>query len=97
MRRRFRFLLTAILVLAVPLQGISATAACFCPAVEHHDHDADTGGTAFEPCVACCAGAVAGNPPFSVPSGPASAPHATELPAPASVRLDVPDPPPLAG
>jgi hypothetical protein len=97
MCRRLRFLIAAILILAVPLQSVSATAACFCAASEHHDHDADAGSASFEACIACCTVAAVGNAVLHLPTGPVAAPRPTDLPAPASVRLDVPDPPPLAG
>jgi hypothetical protein len=49
MLRRFRLVIAALLVVAVPLQGIAGVKACFCATGEHgsvataHDHRTDHG------------------------------------------------------
>src|SRR3977135_1658166 len=42
MLRQFRLFLAAVLIVAMPLQGIAAVKACFCSTLEHQDGDGAT-------------------------------------------------------
>jgi hypothetical protein len=101
-----RLLAVALLALAIPVQGIAAVAKAQCMSSahhqqsehhEHHDHGKAPAQADCGPCAACCAAAVAPAPALRTLLERVLTPPCCTPTALASVSLDTPERPPLAG